>query len=279
MSSKSKTFKYIDSLVVQDVGHDFVVKTANSREIVSCLPSPSNLKRNLDHVPEVDVRLILSTSERLPDHISRRIATSENKGFFTHKSLLGLCTSGRGVPVEIFLHDHVLMISDPSGEVFEEVAWHELVHGIEGIECDVHGHLTRQTPWSYRLQQAMLEIDEENGHVPILPDHDRKSAHSLYLRHGTSLQDHVSEMFARIAVIFMYHIKETGGAFRSGEDLFKITSLYSSGNTRNSRKHNNISDFLNVWGTFSEEAQLFFTEELDNVIKNTARLYGCDVDG
>ncbi len=277
LPSKSKTYAYINGLPIYSAKSNYIIKIANSTELVSCLPSPANLQRNLNTVPDVDIRLLLSTSARLPKRIARQITRSENKDFFTNKSLLGLCISGRRMPVEIFLHDYLIMKSDPSGEIFEEVVWHEIVHGLEGIEYGSDGDVIRRTPWSYELQQVMLEMDARNGHAPILPDHPKKSAHSMYLRRGTSLQDHVSEIFARIAVIFMYQIKETGLALTSGDDLFALTSVCSKDVVDSSRKNSNISDFLNAWGTFSDEAQLLFVQEIDAVIKRVAHLYGCDI--
>lgn len=274
--SKSRTYEYIRDLETDDEYPGYVVKTADARTLIAQLPSPRNIKRDLDCVPSVPIRLLLSTSERLPRHIVTEIERSENKGNFTHKSLLGLCTSGRGLPVEIFLHDHFMNISDPSGELFEEVTWHETVHGIEGIERDDRGVLRRENPWSYELQQEMLAVDARNGHTPDFSDAEKPRADMHYLRVGTSLQDNVSELFARGAVIFMYEVKETGTALTSWEDLMRLimTENYT---TKRSRKSSNISDFLGAWGTFSDEAKELFFEEADNFVKRAAQLYGCDV--
>lgn len=277
LSPRSGTYDYIYGLAAHETEADYVVKIACARELISRLPSPSNVQRNLESVPDIQIRLLLSTSKNLPRYITRQIEQSENKGYFTHKNLLGLCTSGRGLPVEIFLHDHVMMEFDPSGEIFEEVAWHEIVHGIEGIEHDAGGVVKRHMPWSYVLQQTMLDIDAQNGHVPDLPDDPKASAYINYLRSGTSLQDNVSEIFARVAVIFMYHIKETGMALTSMDDFLSLTSEFEVARN-SSRKHSNISDFMHSWLTFSDESRQLFVRDLDTVIKNSAKLYGCDVD-
>ncbi|MEM8833231.1 MAG: hypothetical protein AAGB32_01705, partial [Pseudomonadota bacterium] len=182
MSSKSATFEYLSGLETQEAQPNYVLKTANARELVSRLPAPKNVSRNIGLVPDVQIAFLLSTSEELPEHIVQQIVSSEDKKNFTKTTTAGLCTSGRGMPVEIFLHEHLMMTFDPSGELLEEVAWHEAVHGLEGIKLDGGGKVTRKEPWSYRLQQRMLAIDEENEHVPNLPKDAKKQAHINYLR-------------------------------------------------------------------------------------------------
>lgn len=276
MSSKSRTYEYIYNLETRETQLGYVLKVANARELISKLPSPENVKRNINLVPDVPIDFLLSTAEELPEHITKQIKNSENRKEFTNKSLLGLCTSGRGMPVKIFLHDHFMMARDPSGELFEEVIWHETVHGIEGIEMHNDGVYKRYMPWSYKLQQEMLSIDLENEHKLDLPDDPKSRSSIKYLRGGTSLQENASEIFARLAVIFMYEIKETGRALISAQDLLESLSV-DDNSTPRSRKESNISDFLWAWKTFSEEAQQLFVKESDDLIKRVAALYGCDI--
>lgn len=275
MSLTSRTYDYVHNLETQDAQPDYVLKIANARDLISKLPSPKNVTRNINLVPDTQINILLSTTEELPEHITEQIENSENRRKFTNRSLLGLCTSGRGMPVEIFLHDHFMTARDPSGELFEEVAWHETVHGIEGIEINREGEHVRYMPWSYKLQQQMLSIDVENEHEPDLPDDPKLRSHVKYLRGGTSLQQNVSETFTRLAVIFMYEIKETGRALTSTQDLLEPILKFENP-TQHSRKESNISDFLRVWKTFSEESQQLFVKESDGLIKRIAALYGCD---
>ena len=276
MPSRSRTYDYVHSLEIQKTQPSYVLKTANARELISQLPSPQNLKRNISLVPDIPIDLMISTAEDLPDHITKQIENSENRKEFTNKSLLGLCTSGRGMPVEIFLHDHFMTTRDPSGNLFEEVVWHEVVHGIEGIEINSEGVYDRYMPWSYKLQQTMLSIDIENEHKLELPDDPKARSSIQYLRGGTSLQENASEVFARLAVVFMYEIKETGRALTSAQDLLESLLRYDASTPR-SRKESNISDSLWALKTFSEEAQQLFVQESDNLIKRVAALYGCDL--
>ncbi len=277
MVSVSKTYEYVNDLEVKDRHKNYVLKTARAREIVSNLPHPENVVRDIETVPDVDVDLLISTTDDLPDMIKRQIKTSENKNKFTKKSLLGLCMSGRGMPVEIFLHEHPMISRDPSGELFEEVVWHELVHGLEGVEMNKDGSFRRHMPWSYKLQQTMLSIDEQNDHDADMFADERVRPHISYLRSGTTLQENVSEVFARLAVIYMYEIKDTGLALTSAEDLFNLFSRHETAK-RGTRKEINIFDSLRALRTFSEEAQQLFIQESDELVTHIARLYGCNTN-
>ncbi len=276
MSLKSRTYEYVHDLETKDARSGYVLKTANARELISHLPCPQNVERNYTHVPDIPIDFLLSTTGHLPEHIAKQIENSENRRKFTNRSLLGLCTSGRGMPVEIFLHDFAMGTRDPSGGLFEEVIWHETVHGIEGIEIDNEGVYQRYMPWSYKLQQTMQSIDLENDHEPDLPDEARARSYIKYLRDGTSLQDNVSEVFARLAVIFMYEIKDTGKALASAQDLYDVFSRHDN-LTRRSRKEINMLDSLRALETFSDEAQQLFLKENDTLVRRIAMLYGCDI--
>jgi len=272
MARQSSTYQYIHDLPTEERHDDHLIKIANARDLISQMPSPSNVRRDQTLIPDAPISFVLSTTSALPEHILKRIAGSKNKNDFNNTNLLGLCNNGRGMPVDIFLHDYLMAESDDSGALFEEVTWHETVHGIEGIELNKNGQYVRNTPWSYKLQQDMLAIDAEHGHVPAPLDDNFLRAYVEYLREGTDLQEHVSEVFARVAVTFMYEIKETGMALTSAKEFFKLISKDTSERTR---KNSNISDFLIASETFSEDANLLFAEQTDALIKNVAKLYGC----
>lgn len=278
LSLLSKTYQYVYAIETHEVFDRYIVKIANSRELIAQLPEPQNVQRNLDLIPDVPVRLLLSTCAALPLCIEKKIDESENRGYFTSKSLLGLCLSGRGVPLEIFLHDHVIMSSDPKGEVFQEVLWHELVHGLEGVFIDHNGLVMRHSPWSYELQQSMLSLDKKYGHVPKLSDDLKARSKSHYLRVGTSLQDNVSEIFARIAVIFMFEIQDSGKALTCGEEFLFLTARFKDEGGKLSRKDANISDFFDAFSSYSEAAQELFISELDTVFQSILALYGCEIN-
>lgn len=275
MYSRSKTYDYINGLEVVEQHDDHVVKIANAQDLIAKLPSPKNLERNMDLVPSVLVTLTLSNSSQLPEHIFRAVSKSENNGFFTDKSLLGLCMSGRGLPLEVFLHDYFMMNYDPSGEIFEEVIWHEIVHGIEGVYIDGLGKVRRKTPWSYEVQQHMLMLDEQSGHEVDWPSCQKEYAYVRYMRSGTSLQDNVSEVFARAAVIYMYQIKETGMAPLCSEEFFLFIENFNGSKNASSRKESNIYDFISAWRSYSDESRAFFTREFDNAFLKISELYGC----
>ena len=71
---------------------------------------------------------------------------------------------------------------DPTGNLFEENTWHELVHGLEGIYTNEDGELEKEEPWSYRLQQAMIQMDEEFEHIPDLSETPELQTYIQYLR-------------------------------------------------------------------------------------------------
>ncbi len=253
-----------------------MIKLAGARELIGLLPSPSNTQRNLALVPDIQIAFALSTSPRLPRYVAERIAQSHDSKSFKDTSLLGLCSSGRGMPVEIFLHDHFMMAIDPSGEIFEEVTWHETVHGIEGIELDQSGKYIRKTPWSYELQQEMLRIDASIGHIPALPNNPDFAAYVNYLRRGTSLQQNVSEVFARVAVMFMYEIKEnkTAPVIPSGFAQM-MKRIKNSGLT--SQQASNLDDFAMAYETFSQASKSILIKNMQEMLNRIAQLYGCEI--
>lgn len=270
------TAEYIRDLPVDSEHADYIVKIANARDLIANLPAPANVNRDLSLVPPVNIIFTLSTSPELPAHVLKKIVAPGDKTIFGNKGMLGLCTSGRGMPVKIFLHEHFLTASDPSGELLEEVAFHETIHGIEGIEQKSDGSLKRHSPWSYELQQQMLEIDEKNGHIPDFHQDLFVKAYTKYLRSGTGLQQNVSELFARVAVVNMYQIKETGQALNSFSEFFRM-ALKLNLSDKITRKEYNLIDFMGARGTFSEEAQTKLFEEGDNMIRRIAQLYGYEM--
>lgn len=269
----SKTAEYIRALPVEDCHDDFIVKIANARDLIANLPSPNNLNRDLSRIPPVNIAFTLSTSSKLPDYVASKIVDPDDQKIFSDEGLLGLCMSGRGMPVEIFLHEHFLIATDPSGEMLEEVAFHEVMHGIEGIEQDQRGRLHRYSPWSYELQQRMLEMDRESGHKPSFHENPVLKVYEEYLRSGTGLQQNVSEIFARVAVANMYEIKETGQAFTSFSQFLK-RALKKVEADKLSRKEWNMLDFITGFNTYSADAQNHLIMEGDNMIGRVAELYG-----
>lgn len=278
----SDTYQYIDSLDVQEEGDDFVLKTANAREFIDSLPSPTGVTRNMNLVPDVAVDFVLSTSLKLPEQISEKVAQSKNKENFTDDTLLGLAMSGRGLPVKIFLHDLSLKKYDPSGDLFQEIAWHEFVHATEGIKYNGNQGYERETPWSYILQQEMLDMDQQNNHKPVLFNSGKsgKDFHLMnYLRAGTSLQDNVSEMFGYSAAIFMDEVKETGKTLTSVFDILDILDIYNAAAQDEdwSRKQMNAYVVSHTFESFSDDAKYHFIKNDEKFMKNIATLYGCEM--
>lgn len=256
-----------------EAGDDFVLKYANARDLISNLPSPKNVERDLSLIPSVQIAFELSTIHKLPKHIKRHIKEAGDDNIFKDDTLLGLCLNGQGFPVKIFLHDVFMMASDPSGDLFEEVAWHETVHGIEGIAINNNGEYQRDIPWSYKLQSAMLEIDKANSHEPDLSGKEEFADFLNYLRKGANAQDFVSELFARMAVMYMYHIKDTGNAWTSFDDFVSI--IISEEEIANERKRYNKVDFEIAFSSFSKGAQCLIPALGQKIVCQISRLYGC----
>ena len=275
----SKTYEYISELAVQEEGKGYLLKTANARDFVDTLPSPVGVKRNMELVPDIAIDFLLSTSPKLPKEIAKSVSRSKNKENFTDEHLLGLAMSGRGMPVKIFMHDVLLKKYDPSGDLFQEISWHEFVHATEGIEANDDGEYKRTTPWSYNLQQEMLDIDQQNKHKPVFLNSEKSDKdYQLmnYLRGGTSLQDNVSEMFGYSAAVFMEEVKETGKTLTSILDILNIYNVAVQEENW-SRKQTNACVVYHTFESFSDKAKYRFLEEDKKFMSNIATLYGCEM--
>ena len=93
------------------------------------------------------------------------------------------------------------------------------------------------------------------------------------MRGGTSLQENVSEIFARVAVIFMYEVKEKDVAPICLEDIVKN---YSNKKPV-SRLEGNALDLHIALNSFSEESQMQFISQSGELLKRVAHLYGCEL--
>lgn len=271
----SKLSEYVDQLpVAEDLG-DGIVKIANLRQFVMCLPTPENCERDETLIPDLDMKLILSVSLTLPRYISEKIQKSPDKIIFDDISLGGLCVSGRGLPIEIFLHSFLLN-KDPKGELFDEIAWHETVHAIEGIYLDEDGEYKREnTPWSYVLQQNMIDKDSEKKFQRFMISTEKDPViirRLLYLKHGTDLQENVSEIFARVAVLCMKNIRDKGQAIdRDGKNFLEreINGLNFTSRDADAR---NIQTTLRH---FRAAARDVLWQNADEMVERANLLYGC----
>lgn len=246
-----------------------------ARDMIMCLPSPTNAERDATLIPDVPVILILSTTPRLPQKVQTLVQASEDRVIFGDNELAGLCLNGRGMPPEIFLHQHLMQRLDKSGALFDEVAWHELVHGIEGIVPDGTGGWTRETPWSYTLQQQMIEIDRSCSHKGDMNTSEEKSrVFFRYLREGTELQQNVSEIFARASAYFMLRIGKDGYALMPNDMDAFIYPAKKTGKERD-RISGNLLDLFCGLATYSEDAQGAFFYSMPEMIARISTLYGC----
>ena len=268
-SDASPLYNYMQGIEGNDTQLGYIIKTVNVRELIAQLPTPANMNRNLSTVPDVKAQFILSSTSKLPRFIQDKVNASNNPDIGNEHSLAGLCMSGRSLPVEIFLHQCKMMEDDPSGELFDEVCGHEVVHGIEGISTDDNGQIVRKEPWSYKLQQAMLEIDKAVGHTPSY----QHPALDRYLREGLDLQDNVSELFARAAEIFQYKIKSTGLAPDPQQDPMWMMNATEPDNL-DSRETVNTIELLVAFQTFSTPAQRIFVENSIEMHQQILNLWG-----
>lgn len=271
----SSLYDFMDAVPAAETHPHHVVKHVDARDFVSHLRAPTNLVRDVAHIPNIKIKFLLSTDGQQPDFIREKIASSEQKDAFTAENLKGLCLNGRRPDPEIFLNSVQMLRDDPTGGLFDEVAWHEYIHGIEGIEESAHG-VTRETPWSYRLQRAMLEIDKENNHVPFKGKLSKEfQTYAGYLREGTSLQENVSELFARVGVLFYNRICETGQAITAKDHGYFTPKGFKLNFNWTDRKTYNLSDLYLGLGTYSADAQDLFWDLLPESLEKITCLYGC----
>lgn len=272
----SNLYRFIQELEIEKSHSDYVVKFIRARDLIHCLQAPSNVRRDLALVPDIDMKLYISLDGSQPEFIRDRIAASEARRIFGDDSLLGLCMSGRGASPEIFLNPVVMHKIDPSGALFDEITWHEYMHAGEGFIDSPEG-IVREVPWSYRLQKLMLKIDAETDrHDTGLQEYpDEIRDYITYLREGTSLQENVSEIFARVGVLFYNNVRETGYALQPGDVVFfNPAGAEMSWDVKN-RKTYNLTDLFQALATYSPDAQKVFWHFLPEAIKNVNILYGC----
>ena len=89
------------------------------------------------------------------------------------------------------------------------------------------------------------------------------------------MQENVSEVFARLAVIFMLKIRNTGLApdpQKAPQWMFR-----SSQTDETSRETYNVGDLALAFNTFSPQAQAVFTRCSEAIHQKIAALYGCEI--
>lgn len=275
----NQTYAFIKSLPSQHEAEDFITKKSDARTLISTLPTPPNMKRTFEHIPAAPVTLHLSTTTALPNFISKTVAQSQERDFFQDDTLGGLCLNGRHLPIEIFLHTTHLQNLDPTGALSEEILWHELVHGLEGTQESTSGNFIREKPMSYRLQQAMLLTDRYNQHAPdYTQGSDMMHDFERYMRKGTALQKNVSEIFARIATLYLLHMRENV-PIDNPIDLIKGgMDIPDDPFTPEARKPSALTDLFTGLATFSEPAQDLFWRAYPSLVGQAAALYGCDFE-
>src|SRR5262249_46901941 len=123
----SKLVDYIGSSPTVDETKDSITKRISSAAAIMCLPSPGNWPGKPDLIADVPVELVLSTTDKMPASIRDLIQTSESRVMLEGHHLWGLCISGLGYPVKLFLHQAAIDRFDPGGARFEDYFFHEYV--------------------------------------------------------------------------------------------------------------------------------------------------------
>ncbi len=257
-------------------GRDYVRKTASARDFVVCLQTPENYERDMAFVPDVPVELYLSTTGRLPKFVRDIVKKSKDRAIFGDNSLAGLCMNGRGMPIRIFLHDVLMHKIDPSGKYFEEIFWHEYVHGAEGIVQNEQGTWVRKKPWSYSLQQRMLDTDRTERFNPFDGFKGTRKLRTLlqYLREGTELQENVSEIFARAACAYMVNVRDTKVAPDLGDFSILAPGSVPDFSTPLNR---NAREFFEGAARYSPSSQKILMDELPMMMTHVHAMYGCKI--
>lgn len=264
---------FVQSLPVDEHGDGFIVKKSTSRDLIMQLPFPVNVERRAEIIPAAPVKLFLSTTSRLPEFIKRMVRQSETP-LFQDDSVFGICLNGRGLPVEIFLHENLILQTDPSGNLFDETGWHELTHGTEGIECTPDGKIIRHEPWSFSLQQEFLRRSGDDSAAPWKSKYDIQTQKYIqYLRAGAKLQENVSELFARFATIYMLRIRNSGYA-PTANDIIDPQKRKSNP-SREDREGLNLHDALIALLSYSEDCDQLFVDSKPEMVARIAALYGC----
>jgi hypothetical protein len=178
------------------------------------------------------------------------------------------------MPIEIFLHDILMAEKDPSGNMFEEIFWHEYVHGAEGIHQNKDGVWERVEPWSYRLQQRMIESDREQGFDPFEGFKGAKKLKTLlkYFREGTDVQENVSEIFARAACAYMVTVRDTKNAPEFGNPSILLPKDIPDFSTPLNR---NVRELFEGVARYSPASQQTMVDEMPMMMVHIHAMYGC----
>ena len=263
---------YFNSLRVDEFRDDELVKIANTRNMLASLPA-SQFSFDKTTIPDIDFKVRFPKTAKTPSAIVD--FTHDNKGehlLAESSTLLGLCLNGRELPLEIFINHHAISKFDPSGNLFDEIIWHEYLHGAEDINSD---GLTRDLPWSYELQEKMLQLDDGNDSDFIsglnVGDDLKQFMHDV--REGTSAQQNVSEIFARVGVLYLKQIRETGVAPTSSEAV-NFLSPEKLSRSFNDASNLPMTELAFGLRSYSEPANNLFWESLPEMIGRLSRLYG-----
>lgn len=270
----SLLYDFVKNLPVIEQGEGYVNKTARARDLIKRLPSPKNVSRDLDIVPDISVLLCLSTTPQLPAFLKKVIEDSQDKEIFNDEHLAGLYMNGHDYPPYIFLHEIMMQKMDSSGLLFEQVFWHEYLHAVEGIHEVRPRVFEYKVPWSSRLQGQMLEIDKKAGHQP---SYDGMTAlrrdFTRYMREGTALQKNASEVFARVGVLFWLKICETKEAALP-YDFINLIGDSGKQSLVDIERNRNASELGMAVETFCDGSKDLLFAAMPRMIAQTAHLYG-----
>jgi len=221
----------IDDAPVVGKTSDSVTKIISSRAAIMSLPSPQNVARLSSTIVDIPITLILSTSGKTPQPIRDLTEASEIRDLLVDADniLLGLCLSGRRLPIEMYLHKGLFDTKYASDDVMlENIFWHELLHGFEGVYVTPDGEVRRKTPWSFQLQKRMQQLEALSGN-PYDASHLKNPQSALllgYLHKGADLQDNVSELFARVGVLMLRHIRDEGLMPQTPKQVYDMLGGY-----------------------------------------------------
>jgi len=274
----------IDTAPIVSETVDSVTKVIGSADAVMALPSPNNVARSRGNIVDVPVTLILSKSEKTPQHIVDLINASNSQEFLADPDniLLGLCLSGRGYPLDMYLHKGLFDNRYSSDDaMLENIFWHEFLHGFEGIYVTPSGDIQRKTPWSFLFQKRMQQLDALSGHPFDGSQYENRAFTSFvdYLHHGTDLQNNVSELFARVGVLMLHHIRAGGNVPQTNREAYALLDSYGLTADLPKPTKQSVMEAADIWlavVTHGQNAQISFWRHAPKMISRAARLYGCD---
>lgn len=272
----SKMVRYLNSLPADVLASGCVTKTVRARDLILCLPDPAG-GRSAETIPEVNIIFHQATSDSMPPHVKDKIRASPDEEILGERNLMGLSMAGLGMPPEIYIQTKILFEMDDTGQKFEEIIWHEILHAIEGIRPD--GTL-RDRPWSFDLQNRMVKMDDAPSAEEFISSLDISQdakKYIRYLRRGTDAQENVSEIFARVGVLFLKHIRQTGAAPDvTKKDFLTKRMLSRSFNDR--AADCDLVDLRLGLGTFGDKSHKLFWREMPEMVARISGLYGCRPD-